>query len=292
MPHIHPPERLRKSQKIALALSRTPDGVLLGSLKNVDLTSCLKLQWRGEVYNAVNRANLGSRLPMKRHLRPLLFALAMVAAVVDATAYGQTQQWVATWGTAQSNFRAAPAPPPLSPPPGTPAAPAPGPDPRRRHPIPPSISGLNNQTVRMIVRASLGGETVRVRLQHAFGAPSVTIGAAHIARREKDSAIVAGSDRALTFGGRPAATLYGGQTLVSDPVKLSIKPLADLAVSLYLPGDTGPPSSHTFGLRPTYISKPGNAAGDAAIADPEKITESWYWLAGVDVSAGSGPSTR
>lgn len=145
----------------------------------------------------------------------------------------------------------------------------------------------------MIVRASVGGETVRVRLQHAFGAPSVVIGAAHIALREKDSAIVAGSDRALMFGGRPTATLYGGQTLVSDPVKLSVKGLADLAVSLYLPGDTGPPSSHTFGLRPTYISKPGtgNLAAQASIAEAEteRVTESWYWLAGVDVSIRGGP---
>jgi lysophospholipase L1-like esterase len=229
---------------------------------------------------------------MKRHLRPLLLALAMVAAVgLIAEAKTYPPSWVATWGTAQSSFRAPPAPPPPASTPTTPAAPVPGPDPRRRHPIPPSIPGLNNQTVRMIVRASVGGETVRVRLQHAFGAPSVAIGAAHIALREKDSAIVAGSDRALTFGGRPAATLYGGQTLVSDPVKLSIKPLVDLAVSLYLPGDTGPPSNHVFGLRPTYISKAGNFAGDATIGEPERITESWYWLAGVDVSIPSGPET-
>jgi lysophospholipase L1-like esterase len=214
---------------------------------------------------------------MKLHLRPLLLALAIAAAVFDITGFAQAQHWVATWGTAQLSFRAPPAAPPLTP--------QLGPDPRRRHPIPPALPGLNNQTVRMIVRASLGGETVRVRLQHAFGAPSVAIGAAHIAIRDKDSAIIAGSDRALTFGGRPTATLYGGQTLVSDPVTLPIKPLADLAVSLYLPGETGPPTSHVFGLRPTYVSKPGNVAADVAIAEPERITESWYWLAGIDVMA-------
>jgi lysophospholipase L1-like esterase len=220
---------------------------------------------------------------MKPHFRPLLLALAIAAAVFDIAAHAQAQHWVSTWGTAQLSFRAPPAAPPLTP--------QLGPDPRRRHPIPPSLPGLNNQTVRMIVRASLGGETVRVRLQHAFGAPSVAIGAAHIAIRDKDSAIVAGSDRALTFGGKPTATLYGGQTLVSDPVALAIKPLADLAVSLYLPGETGPPTSHAFGLRPTYISKAGNVAGAVSIAEPERITESWYWLAGIDVQAPSQAGT-
>lgn len=213
----------------------------------------------------------------------MLTAAVLMAAVSVAAPRAQVadraDRWIATWGTAQTSFRAPPAPPPATPP-------AP-PDPRRRHPIPPGIPGLNNQTVRMIVRASLGGETVRVRLQHAFGAPAVAVGAAHIAIREKDSAIVAGTDRALTFSGRPMATLYGGQTLVSDPVKLTIKPLADLAISLYLPGDTGPPTSHTFGLRPTYISKAGvgNVAAAASIAETERITDSWYWLAGVDVQA-------
>jgi lysophospholipase L1-like esterase len=216
----------------------------------------------------------------------MLVAVALAAAVFAVSPRAQTvrtadhaDRWVATWGTAQLSFRAPPAAPPLTP--------QLGPDPRRRHPIPPALPGLNNQTVRMIVRASVGGESVRVRLTQAFGAPSIAIGAAHIAIRDKDSAIVAGSDRALTFGGRPTATLYGGQVLVSDPVTLPIKPLADLAVSLYLPGDTGPPTSHTFGLRPTYISKAGtgNVAADVSIAEPEKITESWYWLAGIDVVA-------
>jgi lysophospholipase L1-like esterase len=235
---------------------------------------------------------------MSKRFRLLLITLAMAAAASNLAAQGQ--HWVATWGTAQLTFRS-PAPPPAPPAAPTPAgatsaatppaAPL-GPDPRRRHPIPPPIPGLNNQTVRMIVRASLGGEIVRVRLAHAFGAPSVAIGAAHIAIRDKESAIVAGSDRALTFGGRPTATLHGGQVLVSDPVTLAIKPLADLAVSLYLPSETGPPTSHVFGLRPTYISKPGNVAGDASIAEPDRITESWYWLAGIDVLAPAPARAR
>lgn len=225
---------------------------------------------------------MGCRL--RSTLMAALLVTAAFASAPQAQGANPGGRWVATWGTAQSTFRAPPAPPPVNP------GPVLGPDPRRRHPIPPALPGLKNQTVRMIVRASVGGETVRVRLAHAFGAPPVAIGAAHIALRDKESAIVAGSDRALTFGGRATATLYGGQTMVSDPVKLTIAPLADLAVSLYLPEDTGPPTSHTFGLRPTYISKPetGNVAGAASIAEPEKITESWYWLAGIDVQARSG----
>jgi lysophospholipase L1-like esterase len=143
----------------------------------------------------------------------------------------------------------------------------------------------------MIVRTSIGGARVRVRLFNALGASSVAIGAAHIAVRGKDAAILPGSDRALTFSGRMTATMYAGEVLVSDPVRLDVRPLSDLAVSVYMPGDTGPPTSHTFGLRPTYVSKDGDFAASDDIPDPASITQSYYWLAGVDVEAPSAAQT-
>lgn len=209
----------------------------------------------------------------------------------------ENRHWVATWGTAQLTYRAQPAPAPATPAPTpTPtAAPASATDkpkpPARRFPVPQAIQGLNNQTVRMIVRTSLGGDTIRIRLTQAFGAPTVTIGAAHVALRGKESAIVAGSDRALTFGGRQTAMLYAGQEIVSDPVTLTVPPLADVAVSLYFPGETGPPTNHVFGLRPTYISKTGDFTGAEAIAEPELVRESYYWLSGLDVLAAAEAAT-
>jgi lysophospholipase L1-like esterase len=122
-------------------------------------------------------------------------------------------------------------------------------------------------------------------LSNALGAKTVRIGAAHLALREAKAAIVQGSDRVLTFGGQPTLTLYAGQTAVSDPVSLKIAPLADLAVSLHVSGDAGPPTNHLFGLRPTYISKDGDVTAARDITDvTTATTESWYWLAGVDVA--------
>jgi lysophospholipase L1-like esterase len=96
---------------------------------------------------------------------------------------------------------------------------------------------------------------------------------------------VPASDRALTFGGRPAVTLYAGQTVVSDPVALDVAPLADLAVTVHVPDSTGTPTSHLFGLRTTYLSSPGDFTAAPEIADTARTTQSYYWLAGVDVAA-------
>ncbi len=143
----------------------------------------------------------------------------------------------------------------------------------------------------MIVRTSIGGRRVRIRLANAFGGTTVSIGAAHVARRASGSAIVAGSDRPLLFGGKPTTLLYAGQAIVSDPVDLEVPPLTDLAVSLYVAGDADAPTAHRFGLRPTYVSTTGNHAAAPAIDALEKTTESYYWLAGVDVLAQADAGT-
>ena len=58
---------------------------------------------------------------------------------------------------------------------------------RRRFPVPRALPGVHNQTVRMMVRTSLGGKTLRVRLSNALGSSSLALGAARervrVARR-------------------------------------------------------------------------------------------------------------
>ena len=69
---------------------------------------------------------------------------------------------------------------------------------------------FNDQTLRQIVHTSLGGDRVRIVLSNAFGTSPLAIGAAHVALREKDAAIVEASDRALTFGGSPSVNIPPG----------------------------------------------------------------------------------
>ena len=129
-------------------------------------------------------------------------------------------------------------------------------------PLPP-LQTFTNQTVRMILRTSIGGRRARVKLANAFNGTTVEIGSAHIALRDKESGIVTASDRALTFAGRPWIKMAPGMVVVSDPVDLTFAPLTDLAVSLYFPGDTGAPTTHATGLRPTYISREGDFTGQS-----------------------------
>ena len=58
-------------------------------------------------------------------------------------------------------------------------------------PAPAESGAFSNQTLRMTMRASLGGDTVRVRISNAYGRRPLDIGGAYIALRDAGPAIVA-----------------------------------------------------------------------------------------------------
>jgi lysophospholipase L1-like esterase len=166
------------------------------------------------------------------------------------------QVWVATWGA-------------------SPVAPLPA---NTTNP------GFTNQTVRLVVHASLGGDQARVRLSNAFGMAPLVIGAAHIALRSMNAGIVSGTDRALTFNGVDSVTIPPGALVVSDSVKLGVPALADLAVSLYLPGPTGQATWHAAALATNYVSQPGNFTGAVDMPVDHTVT-SWFYLTDVEVNS-------
>jgi lysophospholipase L1-like esterase len=187
--------------------------------------------------------------------------------------------WVVTWAASPQSPRFVFPRVLMAPQPGQTNPPPP--------PIFPSPPTIKNQTVRMIVHTSIGGHRARVQLSNAFGTSALTVGAAHIALRGKDSTIVSGSDRPLTFCGSPSFTIPPTAEVISDPVDLDVPKLADLVISVYIPGEASTPSVHLTGLHPTYISQQsGDLTGAASIDDPKPL-QLWYWISAVDVEAPS-----
>jgi lysophospholipase L1-like esterase len=144
-------------------------------------------------------------------------------------------------------------------------------------------SGFNNQTLRQIMHTTVGGDRVRVRLS-TFGASALVIGTAHIALRSAGAAIVPGSDRTLTFSGQPSIIIPPGALVLSDPVNLEVPALGDLAVSMFVPGSTGPATWHFVALQTSYVSPPGDFTA-SAVMPVDSTTQGWFWLAGVEVMA-------
>ena len=224
--------------------------------------------------------------------------ITLTLGIIIASAALQAQSrehWIGTWATAVVVRPQAPAAPlqvPLTasgqPNACQPAAAGPGPGAGRGNGQAPPPLNFRNQTLREIVHTSLGGDRVRVVLSNAFGTIPLEVGAAHIALREKDAAIQAKSDRPLTFAGSPSTMIAAGAVAVSDPVSLAIPATADLAVDIYLPGDTAattsPLTTHQGASQTNYISAEGNHAGEADLAGAT-TTGAWFFLARVEVDA-------
>jgi lysophospholipase L1-like esterase len=151
------------------------------------------------------------------------------------------------------------------------------------------VVGFNNHTLRMMPRLSLGGDTLRVRISNAYGARPLVIGTAQIGVRDKGPAVVPGSNRKLTFGGSDSGVIAAGSLIVSDPVQLNAPALADLAVSLYLPGEVLANFAITgrYARQTNYISPAGNFA-DATVMPVGNLTDQWFFVSGVDVVAPEG----
>jgi lysophospholipase L1-like esterase len=154
----------------------------------------------------------------------------------------------------------------------------------------PPIPVYENQTVRMIIRPTIGGERLRIRVSNAFGATALKIGAAHVALIDKGSKIVPDSDRTLTFGGQKTISIPPGAPMLSDPVDLKVPAFAELAISIFLPEKASPETWHQTGQREIYVGGPGDLTGQTEIPDATTI-HAWFWLAGLEFWSSKDAAT-
>jgi hypothetical protein len=138
----------------------------------------------------------------------------------------------------------------------------------------------NDQTARMFMRISVGGSSVRLRLSNANGSSPLFLGQVRLALHDRGSEIVARSDRQLSFSGRPSVEIPVGETITSDPVRLDIPAMADVAVSIYAPNATGPVTG-AVGLRSGYVAS-GDQTRSASLKGA-KLSTGRYLVSGIEV---------
>lgn len=187
----------------------------------------------------------------------------LMALCLGGTAVAQDKpHWVASWATAQMV------------PTGENVAPA---------------ADLTDATLRQIVRVSIGGKRLRVRLSNAFGTAPLTIDAASIALSADNatSRVMPATLRPLTFGGSAGVTIPAGADYLSDPVDLPVAAGADLAITLHLPT---PPERQTG--HPGARAHSHFAHGQQVMAETlagARTSTRWYVIGGVEVDApGAG----
>jgi lysophospholipase L1-like esterase len=193
--------------------------------------------------------------------RVLILAAALACALAAPVAAAQPLQWIPAWS----------------------ASPAPSDHPERT---------ISDETLRQIVRLGADGATLRIRISNAYGKGDLHIDRASLAARAAGAAIRPETLTALTFSGRPAATVPPGAFLVSDPAPFDAVAGTDVAVSLYVKGPAELSTVHVTQRRAIYAAAGDQtAAADLPTAPPASLTPpnwSWGpWLSEVEVAGSS-----
>ena len=142
--------------------------------------------------------------------------------------------------------------------------------------------GIAAQTIRQVVRTSVGGSKIRIRLSNLFGTAPVTLGPTHLAASDGGAQIKAGTDRTVKFGGRQSVTIAAGASVLSDSVEMAVPALGDLAVSIYLPSAVAAPTIHGAGMQTAFMTTSGDAGAAQRFA-AEQTDDSRYFLTDIEL---------
>ncbi|WP_030443684.1 SGNH/GDSL hydrolase family protein [Actinoplanes subtropicus] len=150
-------------------------------------------------------------------------------------------------------------------------------------------SVLVDTTLRQTVHVTVGGSRLRVRFSNAFGGAALPLTSAAVALpvdgKAGVSAIVPGSSRPLTFGGRTSVVVPTGANVVSDPVDVPVSSGSNLTISTYLASGqaTLNLTSHPGSRTTTYLLN-GNFVLDPDLPGATSVAH-WYLISGVEVLA-------
>lgn len=165
-----------------------------------------------------------------------------------------TNKWVGTWSTA----------PQLVEPGNNPPSP-----------------GLSYNSLRQVVRVSIGGDTLRMRFSNEFSNSPIKLNSVHIAFSKGNGVIDTTTDKVIYFSGQTDVTIERGSAVMSDPFQFSVPPLTDLAITIYFgntPSDlTGHPGSRTT----SYILT-GNNVMKEDFSNAVR-TDHWYVINTIEV---------
>nr|WP_197087669.1 SGNH/GDSL hydrolase family protein [Micromonospora sp. HK10] len=157
-------------------------------------------------------------------------------------------------------------------------------------------TGLNDQSIRMTVQTTVGGDRLRVRLTNLYGEQAVKVGHATVARPDTATAddrsdVVPGSVRELTFQGATSATINKGAELLSDPLTFPVREQEDLVVTLYFPVLTGPVTFHGQSRTTNFIGATDLTTATGGTGFTIKPDCCWMFLSGVDVERRLSPGS-
>ena len=182
--------------------------------------------------------------------RIIAFFIFLCAITINATAQG----WIGTWATAPQTVVKS---------------------------FMPYNNNMSNRSVRQVVKVSIGGDMIRLKLSNIYSTEPVVIRSIYIAHAKDSFAIDPKSAKYLKFSNQYKVTIPAGKSITSDALPYDLKPLQRLAITINYTSAPTVPTVHMGSRTTSYIMKGvTNAHSNFEKAFRENH---WYNISGIDI---------
>ena len=184
-------------------------------------------------------------------MKRLLVFLMMFCAL---STYSLAQNWVGTWATAPQTVVKS---------------------------FMPYNNCMTNRSVRQVVKVSIGGSVIRLKLSNIYSMQPVEIRSIYIAHAKDSFDIDAKTAQYFKFGNSYKTVIPAGKQIVSDALKFKLRNLERVAITINYTSAPEIPTVHMGSRTTSYIMKGvTNAHSNFAKAFRENH---WYNISGIDV---------
>ena len=184
-------------------------------------------------------------------MKRLLVFLMVFCAL---STYSLAQNWVGTWATAPQTVVKS---------------------------FMPYNNCMTNRSVRQVVKVSIGGDVIRLKLSNIYSMQPVEIRSIYIAHAKDSSDIDAKTAQYFKFGNSYKTVIPAGKQIVSDALKFNLRNLERVAITINYTSAPEIPTVHMGSRTTSYIMKGvTNAHTNFAKAFRENH---WYNISGIDV---------
>lgn len=146
--------------------------------------------------------------------------------------------------------------------------------------MPPS-PGLTNNSLRQVIRVSIGGDTIRFRFSNEFSNTPVTMKCVKVAVSAGGSTIYDSTTKKLTFNNSPDVKMDSGAAVISDPIAFNLTPRMTLAITIYFDTTSSTVTGHPGSRTTSYIIAGNDTSKNTFTGSVS--TDHWYIIQGIDV---------
>ncbi len=184
-------------------------------------------------------------------MKRLLVFLMVFCAL---STYSLAQNWVGTWATAPQTVVKS---------------------------FMPYNNCMTNRSVRQVVKVSIGGDVIRLKLSNIYSMQPVEIRSIYIAHAKDSFDINAKTAQYFKFGNSYKTVIPAGKQIVSDALKFKLRNLERVAITINYTSAPEIPTVHMGSRTTSYIMKGvTNAHSNFEKAFRENH---WYNISGIDV---------